>query len=135
MMSNKTHRKSLTSKNDKPYKGFPSYREYYRETTLEPAKNLLVAITGTDFAAIGAEIGQLVEKKNKAYGNAFVRTADMMRVVFPDGIKPEQYLDAGIFFRMFDKIFRIVTEPDAFGESPYKDIAGYGICGTGVSQK
>jgi hypothetical protein len=27
------------------------------------------------------------------------------------------------------KLFRIATKKDAFGESPFKDIAGYGILG------
>ncbi len=31
--------------------------------------------------------------------------------------------------RIIDKLFRIATKKDAFGESPFKDIAGYGILG------
>jgi hypothetical protein len=31
--------------------------------------------------------------------------------------------------RILDKLFRIATRKDAFGESPFKDIAGYGILG------
>lgn len=31
--------------------------------------------------------------------------------------------------RIVDKLFRIATDKDAFGESPFKDIAGYGILG------
>ena len=31
--------------------------------------------------------------------------------------------------RIIDKLFRIATHKDAFGESPFKDIAGYGILG------
>jgi hypothetical protein len=31
--------------------------------------------------------------------------------------------------RIVDKLFRIATDKDAFGENPFKDIAGYGILG------
>ncbi|MBW2598588.1 MAG: hypothetical protein JRC60_00445 [Deltaproteobacteria bacterium] len=31
--------------------------------------------------------------------------------------------------RIIDKLFRIATDKDALGESPYHDIAGYGILG------
>ncbi len=31
--------------------------------------------------------------------------------------------------RIFDKMKRIATQKDAFGESPFKDIAGYGLLG------
>lgn len=31
--------------------------------------------------------------------------------------------------RILDKMFRIATDKDALGESPYRDIAGYGILG------
>ena len=30
---------------------------------------------------------------------------------------------------MIDKLFRIATRKDAFGESPYRDIAGYALLG------
>jgi len=31
--------------------------------------------------------------------------------------------------RIIDKLFRIATQKEAFGESPYRDIAGYGLLG------
>ena len=39
--------------------------------------------------------------------------------------------------RIVDKLFRIATKKDAFGENPFKDIAGYGILGVanGESEK
>jgi len=31
--------------------------------------------------------------------------------------------------RVIDKLFRIATKKDAFGESPWRDICGYSILG------
>ena len=41
------------------------------------------------------------------------------------------YGDVLTIARIWDKIKRIATDKDAFGESPYKDIAGYAILGVG----
>jgi hypothetical protein len=37
--------------------------------------------------------------------------------------------------RIVDKLFRIATKKDAFGENPFKDIAGYGILGIANDQE
>lgn len=76
------------------------------------------------------QIGKLVEEKQKAYGNSFGKAGEFLKLLYPDGIKPEQYGDALTIVRIFDKLMRIATDKDAFGESPYRDIAGYGILGT-----
>lgn len=81
------------------------------------------------FKEIGAEIGALVDRKNAAYGDSFAKAGNFLRLCFPDGIRPEQYDDALCLVRMFDKQMRIATDKDAFGESPYRDITGYGLLG------
>jgi hypothetical protein len=73
------------------------------------------------------EIGALVEEKNAAYGSSFEKCGEFLRLLYPDGLKPEQYKDALALVRIFDKQMRIATAKDALGENPYKDIAGYGI--------
>lgn len=78
---------------------------------------------------IANEIGELVQEKNKAYGNSFGKSGDFLKLLYPDGIKPEQYQDMLLVVRIFDKQMRIANKKDAFGESPYRDIAGYGILG------
>ena len=82
------------------------------------------------FAEIGAEIGALVDEKQKVYGDSFHKGGAFLRLLYPDGIKPEQYDDALCLIRIFDKQMRIATAKDALGESPYRDIAGYGLLGT-----
>ena len=83
----------------------------------------------TDYKKIGSEIGKLVQEKNKAYGNSFGQSCRILEVLYPDGIKPSQYRDALAITRIIDKLFRLATKKDAFGESPWKDICGYSILG------
>jgi hypothetical protein len=84
---------------------------------------------------IAGEIGKLVEEKNAAYGSSFAKAGDFLRLLYPDGIPPEKYQDALLLVRIFDKQMRIATAKDALGESPYRDIAGYGILGAAVEGK
>ena len=74
-------------------------------------------------------IGKLVAEKNAAYGSAFAEAHHILKVLFPSGIKPEQYTDALAIIRVIDKLFRIANRKDAFGENPWKDIAGYALLG------
>jgi len=75
------------------------------------------------------EIGNIVSQKNAAYGSAFSEAHHILKVLYPNGIRPEQYTDALAIIRVVDKLFRIATKKDAFGENPWKDIAGYAILG------
>lgn len=81
------------------------------------------------FITIADQIGKLVAEKNLAYGNSFFRSGDFLRILYPDGIRPDQYDDALAMTRIFDKQMRIATRKGAFDESPYRDIAGYAILG------
>jgi hypothetical protein len=76
---------------------------------------------------LGREIGELVETKQAAYGDAFGRSGGILRVLYPEGIPPEKIDDALAVVRVIDKLFRIATKKDAFGESPWRDIAGYAL--------
>lgn len=89
------------------------------------------------FREIAAEIGALVETKNAAYGDAFGKTEAFLRLLYPHGIGPEQYADALCIVRVWDKLNRIATDRDALGESPWRDIAGYGVlaCALGLERQ
>lgn len=82
------------------------------------------------YEQIGKEIGALVDRKNQAYGSAFENAGEMLKVLFPNGIKPDQYTDMLAVLRILDKLFRIANDKNAFNEDPWQDIAGYGILGT-----
>ena len=79
------------------------------------------------FEETGAGIGRLVAEKNVKYGDSFYKSGDVLRLLYPDGIRPNQYDDMLAITRVLDKIFRIATDKDAFGESPWSDICGYAI--------
>lgn len=75
----------------------------------------------------GTSIGSLVEAKQTAYGDSFGKAGSIMRILYPDGIPVEKYDDALAVVRVIDKLFRIATMKEAFGENPWRDIAGYAI--------
>jgi hypothetical protein len=84
---------------------------------------------------IGVEIGRLVDTKQKAYGNSFGKAGNILRELYPDGISPEQMDDALTVIRIIDKLFRIATDRDALGESPWRDIAGYALLSVKRTEK
>lgn len=90
---------------------------------------------GASYEDIGRQVGRLVAEKQAAYGDAFGRAGEVLRQLYPDGIRPEQYDDMLAVTRIVDKLFRIATDRDALGESPFRDIAGYGLLGTARVEK
>jgi hypothetical protein len=82
-----------------------------------------------DFEEIGRIVGSLVKEKNVAYGDSFGRAEEILKVLFPEGVGPHQYKDMLAITRVIDKLFRLATRKDAFGESPWNDICGYAILG------
>lgn len=87
------------------------------------------------YEKLGAEIGRLVEQKQRAYGDAFGKTGEVMRILYPEGIPPEKLDDALAVIRILDKLFRIATDRDALGESPWRDIAGYALLGVARAER
>ena len=82
-----------------------------------------------NYEQLGQEVGRLVDEKQVAYGDSFHKAGAFLLLLYPDGIKPEQYDDLLCLVRIFDKQMRIATAKNAFGESPYRDIAGYSMLG------
>jgi hypothetical protein len=66
-------------------------------------------------------------EKNDAYGDSFRACADYFKILYPNGIKPEQFEDALLLARDFDKSMRVAHKKDAFGENPWKDKLGYAL--------
>lgn len=77
----------------------------------------------------GRRLGRLVAQKNAAYGSSFAAAGEFLQLLYPRGLRAEQYGDALLLVRVFDKCMRIAHRAGAFGESPYQDIAGYGLLG------
>lgn len=92
-------------------------------------EELLRSSNVSEYARIGHETGKLVQEKQDAYGDSFSKSGEFLQLLFPDGVPPEKYTDALTLIRIFDKCMRIATQKDAFNESPYRDIVGYGLLG------
>jgi len=76
-------------------------------------------MTDNFYEDLGRRIGQTVDEKQAAYGDSFHKAGAFLR----------QYDDLLRLVRIFDKQVRIASAKVAFGESPYSDIAGYGLLG------
>jgi len=87
------------------------------------------------FEQIGWDIGKLVAEKNKAYGDSFNKCGEFLKLLYPNGVKPEQYADMLALVRVFDKQMRIATDKDALGENPWQDCAGYAILAVARDRK
>lgn len=83
---------------------------------------------------LATELGATVTEKNKAYGNSFSTAAKALEILYPDGIPVSKYGSILLFARMWDKHSREAHDADAFGESPYKDLAGYSLLGWAESE-
>jgi hypothetical protein len=91
------------------------------------------------FKEMGQALGELVEAKNVQYGDSAGRAGRIIEILYPDGIEPYQYDDALLMVRVLDKLSRIAQRgpdgKDLGGESPWKDIAGYGLLGAVKDEK
>lgn len=78
------------------------------------------------YESIGQAIGKLVDEKNKQYGDAFHKSGDFLKILYPNGVQPEQYEDMLALVRVFDKIMRI-AHGNQGNENAWNDLVGYGL--------
>jgi hypothetical protein len=76
---------------------------------------------------LAVALADLVEAKQQAYGDSFGKSGDVLRILYPNGVRVDQYGDLLAITRVLDKLFRIATAKDALGESPWRDIGGYAL--------
>lgn len=76
---------------------------------------------------VSCVIANLVVEKQEAYGDSFSKSGQIMKILYPEGVPLDKLEDALTVIRIIDKLFRIATKKDAFGESPWKDIVGYAL--------
>lgn len=81
------------------------------------------------FQELGSELGAFIDDRQIRYGNSFEKCGEFLQLLYPNGIQPEQYTDMLAIVRIFDKQMRLATGKNDDGETPYKDIAGYGLLG------
>jgi hypothetical protein len=79
------------------------------------------------YKQIAEEVAALVEEKNAAYGDSFNKCSQFLQLLFPSSVPATKYKDMLAIVRVFDKLMRIATKPNAFGESPWQDVLGYAL--------
>jgi hypothetical protein len=84
---------------------------------------------GVNYLEVADEVDRLVTDKQRAYGDSFGKSGQIMRVLYPDGISAGQMDDALAVVRVIDKLFRLANEPEYGNESPWRDIMGYALLG------
>jgi len=87
------------------------------------------------YTNLGEQIGKLVADKQEAYGDSYGKSGQVLEVLYPDGVRVDQYPTFLAVTRVIDKLFRVATKKDAFGESPWRDIAGYALLGIAADEK
>lgn len=88
-----------------------------------------------DYEKLGSEIGKLITNKQAAYGDSFHKSGEVMKQLYPNGIPVSNYVDVLAIVRIIDKLFRLATDPNWGGESPWGDIAGYSLLRLGDVNK
>ena len=84
-------------------------------------------IVPQNYAELGTQVGLMVDEKQALYGDSFGRAGEILMILYPDGLYPEEYQDMLAVVRIIDKLFRVATSSDTDKESPGLDIAGYGL--------
>lgn len=122
---------------DGPGPGRQSYgnpsatREAAQAAAIDEARKRLAELDAapppSKWHPLAADIAATVAEKNAAYGDSFAKAGDILAILYPAGIAPNQYADALAVVRVIDKLFRVATDRDALGESPWRDIAGYAL--------
>ena len=79
------------------------------------------------FERIATEIGKLVDEKDAAYGSSFLKSEKILKILYPNGIKPEQYKDILAVIRVVDKLFSLAAQKETLTESFFNNIAEYVI--------
>lgn len=85
------------------------------------------------YEEIGRNIGDLVQVKNEQYGSSFAKAGEFLKILYPNGINPEQYNDVLVLARIFDKLMRIANGNQG-NENAWHDIAGYAILKSGDTE-
>lgn len=103
--------------------------DYEKESPFVNLSNFSIkdACEHNKYHALAHKIADIVTEKQLAYGDSFGRAGAVMRELYPNGIRPDQYDDMLTIIRVIDKLFRVANNKDAFGESPFSDICGYSL--------
>lgn len=80
-----------------------------------------------EFLEIATNLATLLKSKNEQYGSAYNSAPEILKILYPNGVMPEDYSSLLYITRVLDKLQRIATNNASDTEDPFKDIAGYSI--------
>lgn len=78
---------------------------------------------------LGTKLGETVAHKNRCYGDAHIKTGEILEILYPHGIPKCYYHRVLLMVRICDKLCRISVAAPEDVEDPFMDIAGYGLLG------
>ena len=76
---------------------------------------------------IAKSVANLVEDKQQQYGDAFGKSEQILKVLYPNGVHPDDYRNLLTITRIVDKLFRLATNNGNDKEDPWRDICGYSL--------
>lgn len=86
-------------------------------------------VTDPIWAELGLEVMSVVDKSNAAYGDSTEKSAEILKILWPNGVPTDKMHDFRCMVSIVDKLSRIATDKSAFSESPWRDCAGYALLG------
>lgn len=84
-------------------------------------------LSSDEWIDMGKHVGEVVAKKNAAYGDSFNKVIQIVQILYPSGVSYSQIPQLLFIIRILDKLGRIVNDQNFGGEDPALDIAGYAI--------
>ena len=87
-----------------------------------------------DYVKKAVEIGELVERKQKEYGDSWGKAGRILEILYPDGVRPDQYHTFLGITRVIDKLCRLANGNQG-EENAWEDLAGYGLLGAVGGEK
>ena len=79
------------------------------------------------YRQLAVQVADLVIKKQGQYGRSFEAAPKILALLYPAGVRVEQYGDLLAVVRILDKLKRIATAAPGDGENPWEDLTGYGL--------
>jgi hypothetical protein len=85
------------------------------------------------YTDLARNIGEMTDAKGTQYGNATEKVAEIIAILYPNGIPPFAYRNSLLIVRVLDKLCRLANQGedgvDKGGEDPWRDVAGYALIG------
>lgn len=73
------------------------------------------------------EVAEIVIEKNRKYGDSIHKTIAILKILYPNGISKERYVNLLTIVRMLDKLSRLANNDKNDDEDPITDLIGYSL--------